>query len=195
VPSGTASAIRHPRSGGRCRGCSPRRRGDFRFLVQFHCHAPFPVWPLPKNREAGREAVPSELKYAARSSRPAGDFRSRLFRCSPPVSRLHRCNALRRLCPRYRRGLCAFIRRAGVIVPPGEPPDRTSPAARLRLPRGGGAGPSPRNHRHDRCSRRERLTAIMDQGREAWRKGDEEKCEMPETGGFRRLAGAILSTL
>jgi hypothetical protein len=35
----------------------------------------------------------------------------------------------------------------------------------------------------------------MDQGREAWRKGDEEKCEMPETGGFRRLAGAILSTL
>jgi hypothetical protein len=87
------------------------------------------------------------------TSRPAGDFRSRLFRCSPPVSRLHRCNALRRLCPRYRRGLCAFIRRAGVIVPPGEPPDRTSPAARLRLPRGGGAGPSPHVHRRERRSR------------------------------------------
>jgi hypothetical protein len=100
-----------------------------------------------------------------------------------------------RLCPRYGRGLCAFIRRAGVIVPPGEPPDRTSPAARLRLPRGGGAGPSPRNHRHDRCSRWEELTGIMDQGREAWRKGDEEKCEMPEIGGLRRQARAVLSTL
>jgi hypothetical protein len=35
----------------------------------------------------------------------------------------------------------------------------------------------------------------MDQGREAWRKEDEEKCGMPEIGGFRRQAGAILSTL
>jgi hypothetical protein len=36
---------------------------------------------------------------------------------------------------------------------------------------------------------------IMDQERKAWRKEDEEKCEMPETCGFRRVAGAILSTL
>jgi hypothetical protein len=34
----------------------------------------------------------------------------------------------------------------------------------------------------------------MDQGREAWRKGDEEKYEMPETCGLRRMARAILST-
>jgi hypothetical protein len=128
--------------------------------------------------------VPSELKYAARSSRPAGDFRSRLFRCSPPVSRLHRCNALRRLCPRYRRGLCAFIRRAGVIVPPGEPLGGTSPAARLRLPRGGGAGPSPRNHRHDRCSRREELAGLWISG---GRRGETEQKKMRMMNGMKGL--------
>jgi hypothetical protein len=158
-------------------------------------HAACRPWPLSRNREAGREAVPSELKYVARTSRPAGDFRSRLFRCSPPISRLHRCNySLRRLCPRYRRGLCAFIRRAGVIVPPGEPLGGTSPAPRLRLPRGGGAGPSPRNHRHDRCSRREELTAIMDQRRKAWRDGAEENANDEWDERVAGMDHAILST-
>jgi hypothetical protein len=34
----------------------------------------------------------------------------------------------------------------------------------------------------------------MDEAKGAWRKEDEEKCEMQETCGFRRVAGAILST-
>jgi hypothetical protein len=81
-----------------------------------------------ESREAGREAVPSEYKYVARQSRPAGDFCSRLFRCSPSLtlnlpkgshSKQVRCSS---------RGLCTFYRHAGVIVPPGEPPDGTSPA-------------------------------------------------------------------
>ncbi len=92
------------------------------------------------------------------------------------------------------RGLCAFYRHAGVIVPPGEPPGGTSPAMMPRQHHSGGAGSSPRNHRHDRCSRWEELTGIMEEGRKAWIKGEKKNAESAKIGGFRRLTGAILST-
>jgi len=59
--------------------------------------------------------------------------------------------------PRSGRGLCASFRHAGVIVPPGEPLGRTSPATRLRQPRDGGADPFPPTRRRDRASRRKGL--------------------------------------
>jgi hypothetical protein len=86
----------------------------------------------------------------------------------PPVSLLPKRSSA--------SGLCAFYRHAGVIVPPGEPPDGTSPAMMPRRHHGGGAGSSPRNHRHDRCSRWEELATIMDEGRNGVDKRREEKC-------------------
>jgi hypothetical protein len=73
------------------------------------------------------------------------------------------------------RGLCVlYLHTQGSIVPPGKPDGGTSPALRLRLPQDGGAGPSPPNHRHDRCSRWEELTGIMPEGKRAWIKGGVE---------------------
>jgi hypothetical protein len=73
------------------------------------------------------------------------------------------------------RGLCVlYLHTQGSIVPPGKPDGGTSPALRLRLPQDGGADPSPRNHRHDRCSRWKELAGIMDEGKGAWRGGKRE---------------------
>jgi hypothetical protein len=156
--------------------------------VSIIVHAPSsprcPPALVTESREARRAAVPSELKQVARHTRPAGDFCSRLFRCSPSLtlnlpkgshSEQVRCSS---------RGLCTFYRHAGVIVPPGEPPGGTSPAAMPRRHHGGGAGSSPRNHRHDRCSRWEELTGSMEEGQEAWRKTREEKCQKRKSQRF-----------
>jgi hypothetical protein len=105
-------------------------------------------------REDGRPKARSS-KFVRATSRPP--VRRFLF---PPVPLLPAfpvalpLRLLRRLRRRSGRGLCAFIRHAGVIVPPGEPLGRTSPAARLRQPRNGGADPFPPNRRRDEASRR-----------------------------------------
>ncbi len=164
-----------------------------RHFIRHPRHAACRPWPL-FSREAGRAAVPSELKQVARHTRPTGDFCSRLFRCSQSLtlnlpkgshSEQVRCSS---------RGLCAFYRHAGVIVPPGEPPDGTSPAMMPRQHHGGGAGSSPRNHRHDRCSRWEELTGIMEEGKRAWRERAQKIAGSAEIGGFGRQPGAGLST-
>jgi hypothetical protein len=80
--------------------------------------------------------------------------------------------------------MCLLPARRGHSAP-GEPPDGTSPAMMPRRHHGGGAGPAPRNHRHDRCSRWEELTGSMDEGKRAWRKTREEKCQ--KRGGQRFL--------
>ncbi len=147
-----------------------------------------------ESREAGREAVPSEYKYVARHTRPAGDFCSRLFRCSPSLTLNLPKDSHSEQVQRSSRGLCAFYRHAGVVVPPGEPPGGTSPAMMPRQHRGGGAGSSPRNHRHDRCSRWEELTGIMEDGREAWIKGGEENMERQRYERVGKQMGADLST-
>src|SRR5690242_6835545 len=64
-----------------------------------------------------------------------------------------------------------------------------------RQPTAAGAGPSPPNHRHDRCSRWEGLLGIMPQERKAWRKWAEENVERLRAQGLRVSASAGLSTL
>jgi len=63
-----------------------------------------------------------------------------------------------------------------------------------RQPTAAGAGPSPPNHRHDRCSRWEGLMGIMRQEREAWRRvnGKIVNGEWKERVG--RVARSNLST-
>jgi hypothetical protein len=157
-----------------------------------HYHARRSVWPL-FSREAGRDAVPSELKQVARHARPAGDFCSRLFRCSPSLTLNLPKGSHSEQVQHSSRGLCTFYRHAGVIVPPGEPLDGTSPAMMPRRHHSGGAGSSPRNHRHDRCSRWEELTGSMEDGKRAWRNRQKKIAGSAEISDFRRLAGVILS--
>jgi hypothetical protein len=156
-------------------------------------HAACRPWHCSSGKTGGRRLA--HLANCVRPcGRPSGDFCSRLFRCSPSLtlnlpkgshSDQVRCSF---------RGLCAFYRHAGVIVPPGEPPDGTSPAVMPRRHHGGGAGSSPRNHRHDRCSRWEELTGSMEETRKAWRKGEKKNAGSAEASGFQGLTGASLST-
>ncbi len=157
-----------------------------RTILIYVAHAPpsprpvLTVWPLQSPGKTGgrRLAHLSNLRATLRPS-----VRRFLF---PPVPLLPKRSSV--------SGLCASFRHAGVIVPPGEPPGRTSPAAMPRQHQGGGAGPSPRNHRHDRCSRWEELTGIMKDGRKAWRKTGEENTERQLDQRVTKTACAILST-
>jgi len=79
-------------------------------------------------------------------------------------------------------------------MPPGKPDGGTSPVLWLRLPQDGGADPSPRNHRHDRCSRWEELAGIMKEGKGAWREGAGEKCERQQGQRVAGTACADFST-
>jgi hypothetical protein len=124
----------------------------------------------------------SNLRASSRP--PAGDFCSRLLAAPRQYLASALATAATALSEIQAGPVCALSPHAGVIMPPGKPDGGSSPASRLRLPRGGGAGPSPRNHRHDRCSRREELTRIMTQRRKAWRKGSEESLTMQESEGF-----------
>jgi hypothetical protein len=115
---------------------------------------------------------------------PAAARRRFLFppaRCSPSLTLNLSKGSHFDQVQRSSRGLCVlYLHTQGSIVPPGKPDGGTSPALRLRLPQDGGAGPSPRNHRHDRCSRWEELTGSMGEGKRAWIKGGEESLTMQE---------------
>ena len=97
------------------------------------------AWPcLPK------------LKYVARHMRPAGDFSARSI-LIPGDARAAAGRSVAGTSAATRLRLCATRRTRGSCCPPGrtgtDPPERP-----LRWRPRGGAGPSPRNHRRDRCS-------------------------------------------
>ena len=158
---------------------------------------PDPASPVggPWMGKTGGRRLAHLANYVRPCGRPSGDFCSRLFRCSPSLALNLPKGSHSGQVQRSSRGLCASFRHAGVIVPPGEPLGRTSPAAMPRQHRSGGAGSSPRNHRHDRCSRSEELTGSMDQGKGAWRKTRKENTESQEEYGSGGTSGANLSTL
>src|SRR5690242_21102272 len=64
-----------------------------------------------------------------------------------------------------------------------------------RQPTAAGAGPSPPNHRHDRCSRWERLVRIMLEAPEAWRKVNGKIVNSEWKEQFAGVARASPSTL
>jgi hypothetical protein len=89
--------------------------------------------------------------------------------------------------------VCLFPARRGRSAPRGTS-RQDLPAAMPRQHHGGGAGSSPRNHRHDWCSRWEELTGNMEERKRAWRNRQKKNAGSAEASGFRRPAGLIPST-
>jgi hypothetical protein len=153
----------------------PRRPVGLVWSVPVSCrHASSPPRPVSglaivhSGKTGGRRlAHLSNLRASYRP--PVGDFCSRLL----AAPRVHSPG---RLGVGGARGLCVlYLHTQGSIVPPGKPDGGTSPVAMPRQHHNGGAHPSPRNHRHDRCSRWEELTGIMEDEKRGVERGSGRK--------------------